>query len=378
MMQAYKYGFLNLVRNKSLMFWTLAFPLILGTFFKIAFGGVIATTETFSQIPVAIAAEDDSEASKYFLEMAENLSQGDDALLSPQYVGIEEAKKLLSDGVIDGIFQIDDEISLIVAKQGLNQSVLKSISDSYLQISSTVNNVARISPDLITQTIENLSDEIKINNEITLGKGETDTFLQYYYALIAMACMYGSTFGFAKVKEIQANMSSIAARRCVSPGKKITMILSDFAAAVTLQFLEVLIVLVYLVFCLGINFGEQWGFVVLASFVGTIAGVSYGIFIASVVKLNSAAAEGLLSMSSLFLCFLSGLMYGNMKNIIERNAPVINRINPAALLSDAFYCLTVYDNYSRYTQCIISLLVISAVFCGISAFVLRRKKYANI
>jgi ABC-2 type transport system permease protein len=156
------------------------------------------------------------------------------------------------------------------------------------------------------------------------------------------------------------------------------MILSDFAAAVTIQFIINLIVIAYLAFVLGINFGEQWALVVLTSLTGGIMGVSLGIFVGSFMKGDENKASGILSAVILFLCFLSGLMYGNMKDVIERNIPVINRINPAALLSDAYYCLVVYDTYSRYILCIISMLVISGLFCAASAFVLRRKKYASI
>lgn len=401
MLQSYKYGFLTAIGNRSAMFWTLAFPIILGTFFNIAFGSIISNTESFSEIPVAIvtdvttSGDNNSEEVKSFLTMIESLSQGDDALLTPQYMDyeyMENAKNLLSKGDIDGIFYVnkvnkinkteDDSqnigIELTVFKQGLNQSILKSISDSYLRISGTVNNIARTRPDMIEQTIANLSGEIKINKEIYLGRGETDTMIQYFYALIAMTCLYGCFFGYTKVAGIQANMSPLAARRCISPSKKITMILSDFAAAVTVQFLETLIVIAYLAFVLGVNFGEQWLFVILTSLVGSIMGVSFGMFLTSFLKGGENMMMGILSSATLFLSFLSGLMIGTMKYAIERTAPIINRINPAALLSDAFYVLTVYDTYSRYIICMVSMLIISAVFCIASAFVLRRKKYVNI
>jgi ABC-2 type transport system permease protein len=156
------------------------------------------------------------------------------------------------------------------------------------------------------------------------------------------------------------------------------MIIGDFRAAATLQFLGSLIVVAYLIFVLGINFGDQWGFVILASFAGSVMGVSYGVFLTSILKLSNNAAQGLLIASTMMFCALAGLMYGNMKHVIERSAPVINRINPAALISDSFYSLSAYGNYSRYTQSVISMLIISCIFCAASALVLRRKQYADI
>ena len=60
--------------------------------------------------------------------------------------------------------------------------------------------------------------------------------------------------------------------------------------------------------------------------------------------------------------FLAGLMFGGMKNVIEQHCPVINRINPASVLSDAFYCLSVYDDAVRYRRCIL-ILVIMCLLC---------------
>ena len=34
--------------------------------------------------------------------------------------------------------------------------------------------------------------------------------------------------------------------------------------------------------------------------------------------------------------FYQGLMNNTMKDLVEKNMPVINRINPAALISDSF------------------------------------------
>jgi len=378
MLHSFKYALLSAIRNKSQLFWTLLFPIILGTLFHFGFSSIIKTTENFSQIPVAIVTLKEGENAEAFTSMARQLAGGDEALINPQYVDSVQAEKLLENGEIEGIFYVENDIRLVVAKESLNASVLKTISDRFLQTFGTVATIAQTRPELISQVIEDVNGEFQANKEITLGRGETDTFLNYFYALIAMQCLFGCYQGFYRVVNIQANRSSLAARRCVTPTRKMFMVLVDFTASVCTQFILLLIVMAYLIFILGVNFGEQWGFVILTGFVGCIIGVSFGVFIGSILKVRQRTAEGLLTSSSLFLCFLSGLMLQNMKNIVEHYAPAINRINPAALLTDAFYCLSVYDNYSRYTRNIISLIIISAIFCTVSILVLRRKRYASI
>lgn len=378
-MLAYKYRFLTLLRQKIMLFWDLLFPLVLGTFFFIAFGNITRSTETFSRIPVAVVEETDSQS--YFLTVLDEVSSGENSLIAPEYISPEEAEKLLEQEDVDGIYYIDDEIRLTVSEDGLNQSILKIISDSFLQMSKTIGNISQTKPELVQQVTANINNEIEINHEISLGTGETDNFVNYYYALIAMTCLYSCFFGFYNVQGIQANMSPLAARRSVAPTKKLAGILCDFSAAVTVSFLLVSIVLFYLAFVLRINFGANPGLVVLTSFVGCISGVAYGTLVGALggsIGVGENALNGFMVGFTLFLCFLSGLMYGDMKKIIEHNAPIFNRINPAALLSDAFYSLTAFDNYTRFSRNILLLLVISALCCIVSAYILRRKRYASI
>ena len=68
-------------------------------------------------------------------------------------------------------------------------------------------------------------------------------------------------------------------------------------------------------------------------------------------------------------------MFGNMKDIIEQNAPILNRINPAAVLSDAYYCISVYNDTLRYQRCMITLLIMSVLFLGIAFLGVRRERY---
>ena len=53
----FKYSLKTLFRNKMLIFWTFAFPIILGTLFHLAFSN-ISKTETFDAIDIAIVKND--------------------------------------------------------------------------------------------------------------------------------------------------------------------------------------------------------------------------------------------------------------------------------------------------------------------------------
>ena len=78
------------------------------------------------------------------------------------------------------------------------------------------------------------------------------------------------------------------------------------------------------------------------------------------------------------MCMLSGMMYGSMRMVVEKTAPVINKLNPSALIADSFYALIVYPSHERFWQNIICLCVESIIFYIIGVICIRRKKYASL
>lgn len=81
---------------------------------------------------------------------------------------------------------------------------------------------------------------------------------------------------------------------------------------------------------------------------------------------------------SMLMCFLSGLMVGNMKPIMEEKAPWFNNINPAALVADSISALNLYSGYEVYIRKVVTMLAISAIFYVLGLLMVRRRKYASL
>ena len=116
----------------------------------------------------------------------------------------------------------------------------------------------------------------------------------------------------------------------------------------------------------------------LISFLGSLIGVSLGIFVGSMGRMKEGIKIGIILGISMICSFLSGLMNGTMKDIVEKHAPFINRINPAALISDAFYCINVYDDMARYYRNLITLVIMSILLITASFLLIRRERYDSI
>ena len=104
----------------------------------------------------------------------------------------------------------------------------------------------------------------------------------------------------------------------------------------------------------------------------------FGVAIATLIKVNENTKIGILIGVTMLGCFLSGMMGITMKYLIDKNLPVLNKINPASMITDGFYALYYYETPERFYFNIISLLIFSALMIFISLQGLRRQKYDSI
>ena len=141
---------------------------------------------------------------------------------------------------------------------------------------------------------------------------------------------------------------------------------------------QVAVLLAYLAVVLRVSFGNQVSYALLTCLTGCIAGVSLGVFIGTFARKGEGVKTAILIGSSMTMSFLAGLMIVNMKDIIARRAPFLSYINPATLITDAFYSLYVFDNHRRFFLNVGLLILISSVMCILSVLRLRRDRYASL
>ncbi|MDO5294617.1 MAG: ABC transporter permease [bacterium] len=376
--QLLKYRIKSFLKPSQELFWSVAFPFILGTLFYLALSNVMKGSETFSPIDVVIVEE--TKMDTYFTEFIHSIDQTSKShLINVTICSKDDAANKLNNDEVSGVLTVNKELSLTVMKEGYDQSILKSIFDEYQRTAAMVESIARTNHDKVQDALATVSASLDANTEISLSKHtNTDPMTWYYYSLIAMACLFSSMFGFRATINSQANLSSLAARKAVSPAHRLCVITTDFLGSLLVQFASICLLICYLAFVLNVNFGDRLPFVFLTALVGCVIGISLGIFITSIGNFSAVLKLSILIAVSLFLCFLSGLMVSNIKDLIDRNCPIINRINPAALINDALYSLSIFDDYSRYTRNMVTLVIMAVVLCFASFIVTRRERYASI
>lgn len=369
------YALKSLFRNKTTLFWTLIFPVGLATFMFMSFHDLMEKDEMLDIIPVAVVDYENSDNN--LMDVLDTLSEeNEDQMLTLTKTDEKKAKQLLADKKVEGIINVSD-VSLKVNENGYNALVLQVILEQYKQKENIIKDVLEMNPAMIQTVIDDMEKDTSYYVESSTTKSKQNQYNNYFYAIFAMSCMFASFVAIERISRIQANVSALGMRRCLGPTHKFSVVCAEYLALLIVQFGIEIFTLCYMRF-LGVDFGNRYPAILLILLIGCSIGLSMGVIIGSIAKMTEGGKTGLAVAISMALSVMADLCVGGIKDLVEHNIPILNRINPAVLISDSFYALNVYDNYTKYFQNITIMAVMSILLLIISSFILRRNRYASV
>lgn len=389
----FKYSFKVLIRNKGLIFWTFAFPILLGLFFYLAFSD-IENKENFKQIDIAVIENKKFQNDEFYKEAIKELSDKNNSsrIFNTKYVSKKDAEEKLKNKKISGYLEfINDNVNITVNSSGVNETIIKYVVSELKSDKKIMNDLVRReviksqnnSYDKIINYEEIYNNVIKILNEDNVklnnisNKNLSYTMIEYY-TLIAMACLYGSMLSMYITNFKLANMNSVGKRMSLSPTSKTKLLLSSLLSSYLVQLIGLILLFIFTIFVIKVDYGNNLPLVIALSLVGSLSGLTLGVFVASKFKVSEGSKIGILISVIMLGSFLSGMMGITMKYVIDKNIPIINKLNPVNMITDGLYSLYYYNTLDRYYFNIISLVIFSIIMMILSINSLRRQKYDSI
>ncbi len=354
-MTHYVYRVKRLLRNKTLFFWTILFPLGLATLFKFAFSAITENRWGFATIPVAVTTENGTAVEEIFVEFLTEMENDEAAFFSVTETDKVNAERLLSEKEVTAVIVFGEETEVLFYENGLNATVVKTVVDSYLQSRDIFMEAAMTGK--LAEVTESFADETETLVVREFEGASKDPMVQYFQALIAMTSLYGAMYGLLNAGEMNQNQTVVAARRLAAPMRKLPTVLADVAAACTIQYLQFLLMLAYYLLVLKIDFGTVNGWLFIAGALYSLFGVLIGYFFGCVLQKEKGIADSIMTGCIMFSCFLGGLMLGNMRMILETYVPIVNRINPATLIAESMHALCVIRDIGWFARCMLSIVV---------------------
>lgn len=376
-MHIFTYRLKKLLRTKEVIFWTLAFPILLSIFFSLAFAN-LDSTEVFEPFSAAVVSDENYARDTNFKTVLKEVSSGEDRLMNLKEVPKAEAEALLASGEISGYMESGDEIRLFVNASGINQNILRLFLDNYNQTFFTVESILQENPEQAQSLMAAVTETRQYTKEAKSENAPPSQILNYFYSLIAMSCLYGFFFGSDEVTDIQANISARAARINVAPVHKMKAFLSSMAASFLIHLMSMGALLLFMNLVLKIDFGNRVGYIILTTVMGSMTGLAFGAFVSALVKKSENLKVAIALTVTMTGSFLAGMMYAQMKYVIISKVPILAYINPVNLITDAFYTLYYYADLNRYFLNIFLLFILSVAFSIGTYLILRRRRYASI
>lgn len=413
---ALRYNMQIIIRNKEGLLWGLLFPLVYGLVYMFAFQGINNQVTNFEAVPVAVVYEGTADQQVEAKELMGNISTvgsiedkevveseeitsgdveaTDYPLLAINTENKDDAQDYLSEGIVSQAIYVDYdeddqmEFSFEVAPSATG-AIESSIVYSVLQYFASSTNAftllyneaaATENPASTIEQIDLRLGEIDDNQEFIVANTDNQNvsaWSNFYYVALAYICIFYMSTGINLVLDNEANFSTTALRETVSSTNKYIRYL-----ALTITWIIPAVLVIYLL--LGIYWlndvplGDEYPRIFALMTLGPITGILMGSALAATFKKNADIVLAVSIIVPLTLGMLSGMMAYDVKVWMVNNVPIINKLNPVALINDAFYYLNNYPTYAQFNQNMLILLGI-AIFCLFVTLIgIRRTDYENL
>lgn len=368
-----KYNLKALLKNKGLIFWSFFFPIIMATLFNMAFGNW-EEAEKFNPIKIAIVNNEDYKKNQIAKNTFEKISKNDEnQIFEIEYTSKNEAIKLLESKKIEGFIEYKENTPKITIKSNsISSTIIKSAVDEINTYQTVFNDLSK------NYNIEEIVSKIENNNIKTkdISLNNLDIVSIEYYSLIAMTCLYGGFIAMTAISNALASASKKGKRVEISPIKKTTAILSSLVASFIVQMVGICLLLIYFKI-IGINLHTNIIQLMIITTLGVLSGIALGLIISVMINKSEGTKLGIIIAISMAASVLAGMTGVSLKYVIDSNIPILNKINPAAMITDGLYAIY-YNNNNRFMTNVTSLVIFIVTLTIISIINLRRKKYDNI
>lgn len=188
-----------LLRNRTTVFWTLLFPILLAVFFNLSLRN-LATADDFHPVPVAVVNDTAYQNDTNFRTALKSVSEGKGHIFNLTETTKGNAAKLLEDGKVDGVLTAGDKIGLTVNQSSLNVSIIQTFAESYMQTSSTVSTVLKKDPAAMQKLAENVKTQTEYLTNKSISDANPDNSLAFSIRLLPWHACTAAFGGCARLR----------------------------------------------------------------------------------------------------------------------------------------------------------------------------------
>ncbi len=374
MAKQFLYRLKIILSDKSLLFWTLLFPMTLALFFNLTIRNAFEI-KPIEVMPLASVNVSNVEVQQFLNTLEEDYS----LIQIKDYPSKDAALVDLENGSIQGIVEYNNQINLTVTEnKNSNATIIANVFASYNNKQAIIQeqlqvDASKVTPEFIDELVNSQAYlDAKLDSKIN------DIAMINMYSTIAMMCIYASQWGGHSGYYMQADKSKLAIRTSTSPTKKGHIVLMDLAVVYLIFIVEFIIHILFLKYALNVSMGSQPLILIITGMIGGLLSAAMGYMLSVSFTDSESTFSYLVSGIGVLLSFLSGMMSVDVKYFIDTNLPIVNKLNPAALITDNFYNSYMGMSVGDSLVNIMIMAVMTLVFGFIAYRRLRTVSYDSV
>lgn len=348
----------SLLVDYTCIFWTFLFPIILVILFSLTLPE--QRQEKFVPINVSLVGSAKYDAVLFQGMTLAGNSDGEKIFrvsLSSRVMADEK----LSSHDIDVYIYKESGYKVVCNEENSNTQIVKTFLEYYEQAKG----YGSLSFDMNYAMKEYTSKDFN-RNDI------------YFLSLLALAAFMAMHWGIRISTDVEADQSGVAARIMISPVAKWKITLQNLLVVFFLEFLFNMLELFLVITIRGMHLLAVFPYItivqMLTSLVAFLTGVFFCVLIRAGYDLKRKICERLIFLAG----FFGGIMFYNIRFEMNDRFPILSRINPVNIATDAMYHLYFVKNMQLYIQDILILCGMVVVLTGTGIYLTRRKIYERM
>lgn len=183
---------------------------------------------------------------------------------------------------MDGIFYAKDTVTLRVnadaSDSSINQSILQVLLTQFYVNRDLLLKTMQEHPQNLEALTASLYETISPRKEVSLTRADTDTYDQYFYNLIAMACLYTALGGIRLAIEMLQTSPPLQQENSFFH-EKFTAIAGELAACILFESVLNILAFLFIVKILGIHMAQRPLLSLLTIIISTACSISFGMLL---------------------------------------------------------------------------------------------------
>ena len=380
MLTVFSHQVLRLLRDKTLLVWTLGFPIVLSFIFMAQFSNLEEAYEA-SPMSFGIVQDEAYRAAPGLDALVERIS-ADDAdphlIARVTHSTASEAEAAAKRGDTNGYLAVEngDPVLHVTQKGDAQESlrVLRVVMDSYTQ--TRAEHEALIEAGTPPGQVMSLQAGHDFTQPVSVTPAPVKPATRYYFALLAFASGMGTTVAMIAVQGIMAT-SPLGARQTMAGLPRWKVLTATLAASWVCVLACLLIAFAFIALVVGVDFGPHAPLCLVAIGLTGLMSSAAGAALGTIRRMRIEMVIAITTLLSLF----TGL-YGpgaqSLADAVERGAPLLTRANPLWQCAHCFYGLLYYDSLAPFARSCAVLTGMAGLFLTIALLRARRMSHEHL